>query len=532
MTEIKTNVDERNELLNVAWWMHLGTAIQGDIFVCGDLHAASLNLLLTMCDRVFIFENSNCVMEKDSHVIRVNNKTYLDYTYDAIILDCYNNFYDYGDAQIISLITDRLNNSGAICIYEPNSYSLRNNDSTILSKLRNIFSDCRLNMFSQLTKNTLISKYQTFTYDKNPYETNKIGTCSSNKNTFTLKEKIKKILLKSPFSRLISNSNIWVVQKGDTNKNLIYSIIDYLKKQSYLKKYTKIDYEIIYYKHSKIIFSLKDHQFDDEFIVVIALDDEAIRQRTNEKKTIEYLRSIDQVNKLITDEYYSENINGLNCYIMKSYQGITVDIKTNDSKLMIDNVYKELIKLSNSTLNLNTDNDTHITSINKYFDILLKRWPTRTENISKIRNYISNILEKNVFMTVCMHGDFKLENSVLNKHGMVEGIIDWELSVINGLPLIDLLYLITYNHQVDESKEFEDVYSYLLNNTISPYELELIDEYCKMFSINEQIRFLLILVFFVHHYSCRFYLDERSQSMIHIDKCLELMVEKIKVGVA
>lgn len=47
---------------------------------------------------------------------------------------------------------------------------------------------------------------------------------------------------------------------------------------------------------------------------------------------------------------------------------------------------------------------------------------------------------------VCMHGDYKIDNILFdNKYKKVNGVIDWDLSSLDGLPVVDLLFFTSYN---------------------------------------------------------------------------------------
>lgn len=516
----------------IAWWLHLGSSIRGHILVCGGLSNDSIHYLATLCEKLYIFdcENFSATSYNNDDIKIIDADTVGDFKYNAIIIDRLNGEHILPDINIITLLKNNLSEDGAMCLFERNDYSLGSKKTNYLLKLVNLLTDIRLIKLNNMLNNSIITKFNTITYEENPYESFKEGNYFSNKNNFKFKEKIKIKLLNSRFSRSLANSNIWVIRKSNKYKNLIELIIENLKQKEYMIDCFDLDYSIIYYKYGKLIISLKDSIKNKRFIVVIALDKEAIRQRSNEKKTLEYLREIHDVKKYVIDEYYEENILGFKCYVMKEYQGITVDVFTRKLEFMTKNSFDVLLTITRSTINENFNILERSCLVDNYFSKLLLRLPAYSNSLLKIKKYILDGFDKYDMPSVCMHGDSKLENYVLDENNSVIGVIDWELSEIKGFPLIDLFYLIVYNHQIEYKLEFEQVFIDLLDNKLHTYELNMINYYCQTLSINNDKVFMLKIMFFIHHFAYRFLIGVESDTYDLFDSCLIKINKKIETG--
>jgi thiamine kinase-like enzyme len=514
----------------VAWWLHLGTAVHGSILVWGGLSNDSIHYLSNLCDKLYLYKCLKYVQNEgaDENIVVVDDKSMASNIYDSIVIDNYISGEQISADKLKDLFKKNLNNDGSICIYEENRYALIK-ESGLISKLLNLFTDKRLVDIQSSNKHAIVTKYPSISYSVNPYESFRDGAYVANKNIFTYKERFKQVLLRSRLSRLLATSNIWVIRKSKNHKNLIEIILSELHKKPYMKGFNDLDYSVIYYKFGKLIVSLKDKvNHDKSFFVVMALDQEAVKQRSNEKNTISHLRNNEEISKYIIDEYYEEDISGFKCYVMTEYQGVTVDIQTDKTEVMTNNAFNALMELTAATKNHDYDSVKTTALIESYFEIMSKRMPNHKNDILIIRNYVLREIVKHNISHVCMHGDLKLENFVLDNSNSVVGIIDWELSDLNGLPLIDLLYLIIYNHQIEYSLEFEDVFMGVFEGDIHSYETGMMNEYCNLLLINDELKELLIMVFFVHHFSFRFFIGIDSDTLMSFEKCLVNLLEIIK----
>jgi len=83
------------------------------------------------------------------------------------------------------------------------------------------------------------------------------------------------------------------------------------------------------------------------------------------------------------------------------------------------------------------------------------------------------------------HGDFKRTNFMFGKGGRIEGLFDWDLSIPDGLPLMDLCVFMGYEATSMTNQElYEPIFTELVNK--SPLQHPLTQSYFKnTFEIDE-----------------------------------------------
>jgi len=86
---------------------------------------------------------------------------------------------------------------------------------------------------------------------------------------------------------------------------------------------------------------------------------------------------------------------------------------------------------------------------------------------------------------VLNHGDYSADNLLVHK-GVVSGLIDWEYAYHNGLPLIDLIFLISHIHKkITGSGIVTAMDEVILDGNIDQFESDLLLKYCHYFNINK-----------------------------------------------
>jgi aminoglycoside phosphotransferase (APT) family kinase protein len=110
---------------------------------------------------------------------------------------------------------------------------------------------------------------------------------------------------------------------------------------------------------------------------------------------------------------------------------------------------------------------------------------------------------------VWMHGDYKIENvGIDSATRQPVSIIDWELAEPSGLPLIDLLYLLTYNRMIRRQSTFAIVYQEVLAGAgWGAQETQMLERYAQTLDLDAQQRELLATIFVVHAVGARLQYD-------------------------
>ena len=214
---------------------------------------------------------------------------------------------------------------------------------------------------------------------------------------------------------------------------------------------------------------------------------------------------------------------------MTELSGVTVDIDNNNLMVMTERAVAVLNVFTKLTI-LVDRNEFLSDLLQSYIAILKKRLPDYLSDILLIEGYIkkSNIQS---IPSVFMHGDMKLENFVLDKTNHITGLIDFELSEIEGFPLLDLLYLITYNLQTRKGYDFSHAFWALFNSKTQLYEQNLVNNYCNQYMLSSNQKKLLLVVFFMHHYSQRSKINVHFENeMLEIESSLKCVKKIINLA--
>lgn len=84
--------------------------------------------------------------------------------------------------------------------------------------------------------------------------------------------------------------------------------------------------------------------------------------------------------------------------------------------------------------------------------------PSYAEKIKWLSEYFRNSFLNKSIPLVFNHGDYKLENILVqNGDCSIIGVIDWDLSVENGMPFIDLIHLLAYEKCDKGSQSIDEI---------------------------------------------------------------------------
>jgi SAM-dependent methyltransferase len=194
-------------------------------------------------------------------------------------------------------------------------------------------------------------------------------------------------------------------------------------------------------------------------------------------------------------------------FILSEIPGITIDRKVPHLHALTRNATDFLIHF-----NLETQMETVITPdiYDRMFGDLFMRvgqnYPETREIVSRIEAKSRTLVAGRSLPVVWMHGDYKLENLMFNSSNLeIEGIIDWEHSRKEGLPWLDLMYLIVYNRIMTGTKDFFSVYrETVMEMEFDGFELTLVSAYLEAIPLTPDIMPLLAYLFFIHHIGCRY----------------------------
>lgn len=154
-------------------------------------------------------------------------------------------------------------------------------------------------------------------------------------------------------------------------------------------------------------------------------------------------------------------------------------------KLINDQAYKLLLEIHKRKLTTRmVDSEVY----DHYFDESIKKvsgyFSSQASTIfSEINQYIKNHLSDGILPFVINHGDYSVDNLMVEDDSII-GVIDWEFSQLEGLPLVDLLFYIISvrkkRYDISLVKAMSDIYR---TEGFDKEERDLIERYCADFKI-------------------------------------------------
>ncbi len=492
----------------LAWWLLVGDKITGTVLLIGDFDETSLRFV-SQISKVAYSDVENKITQKPNE----NNKV----LFDAIII---NSQFEIYPLDLLGKLYNRLSENGVIALIEVNQKNITDKLVKPFQLLSNLFMYDRRKVILKNCFRSSIIQIPSMADCLNIYESFAPKFYQSNKNNFLLKEKIKGFLLNSKINSLFYPNNIWLINKQETASSLISEISNKLCELSGNTIEFEMNWSTICYKYGKLIFSFVDKNTIK--YAVIAFSQSAVEQRDNELKITAELSKYKTLKNYFNGLIEKHIICGLNCYIMNENKGLVVDVDNEHLDKMMFNAYSALMNLTLSTYSAQTNISTLAGHLSFYFERLIEQAEPYRDKLELIRYFLQKELIISQLPSVCVHGDLKLENFILNNDYLVSGIIDWELGELEGFPLIDLLYLIVYNRDVSHSENFSQAYISVLNDNLGTDENRMLDDYYLKLSLTEQQKRLLKIIFFIHHYGVRYHINmNHKEDIVSLKLCID-----------
>lgn len=152
------------------------------------------------------------------------------------------------------------------------------------------------------------------------------------------------------------------------------------------------------------------------------------------------------------------------------------------------------------------DDDNYGRLIGHDFRVLKKFLPEDWHNLlGRVEKKIYRQVIGKVIKTVWSHGDFKIENVLFDiRKWEITGIIDWDLSKRQGLPLLDIIYLLIYKESLMTRKHITSILEgRYLGCRFNSFEEAVITEYLKVIDLDDSLIRPLMVLFWMNHLSQR-----------------------------
>ena len=210
-------------------------------------------------------------------------------------------------------------------------------------------------------------------------------------------------------------------------------------------------------------------------------------------------------NHRIPEVYPCYSVDNQPVYIEQALEGVVVEDKKFIRKFHEDMAVDWLIRLHKET---RTETIGHIRQMK---DIVRQ---TFTELVERIRNESDAMLltgiqqkilenyNRIITNTVCMHGDFKIENMIFSTDmKKINGVFDWDLSRAHGLPVVDLYYFIVYSAFIrNPSITISELFcKKFIGGSLDDHEQQWLDSYNRAMDIDpDQQIFFMVLAWLTH----------------------------------
>lgn len=220
---------------------------------------------------------------------------------------------------------------------------------------------------------------------------------------------------------------------------------------------------------------------EGQVIVVVTRDQQVIARRNVEAGILERLaRRVPALSSMLPRVLARGMLGAHHYFVLSEFRGMSIDGPCPGTVTATRNAAGFLTALHVATVQRDgAANEFRDETVRDLCGKMRERYPELRALTEQIEALLRQGQDRQEFLTVWQHGDFKLENVILDPVSLsVVGAIDWELSQERGLPLLDLLYLIAYNRQVNEGRHLVEVFhSVILPWRFSSEEQRLLNGY-------------------------------------------------------
>ena len=341
------------------------------------------------------------------------------------------------------------------------------------------------------------------------------------KNSLLRRERIKERLLGARGIRWLANGYA-VVADRRVSDSLIDRLIDDLCRANILDPARRAEYGLKYYLVliGKAIISLGcPGSANSEIVVVLPLDQRSASRRIKELEMIRYLQTLPaRVSRRIPDAYGPRVVEGCLYFPIQALPGMSAELAFPGLARATRNAAGFLLDLGiASRSRIELDEERYQELFGNLFTEAKKRIDIFEGLLDSLEAGVRTLLSGKALNKVFMHGDFKMENLILDRNSLeINGVIDWELAEKEGLPLLDLLYLITYNKiMVAGIDEFAAIRLFLLEDKFTDEDQQLLDLYKEQLDIDGPLYEALLVMFIVHHLGIRWKIDLKQVKLVN-----------------
>jgi len=348
------------------------------------------------------------------------------------------------------------------------------------------------------------------------------------KNTFLLKEKIRKLFLSRYIYPIFSSNVLTIVSNsGAVHKAVVENVINAAEQETGVRFNQVTRCSVIPFK---VLLSVSAENGRKYIFLLLRGSDRNIRAN-KELDMINYINaSYPELSDYLSESLMHGFYKNLEYIVYKELSGVNIDANFDRYHVAELSAFNKLIfigEISKKYIQLDE------TNYNNFFGTWLEKLKLSKKENKAFGCYIDDlsnlILEKvcdSESLMVLFHGDYKIENILFDeKDYSVVGIIDWDLSEKMQFPALDLLYFILYSRRIKNHSSFiEECESIFLGKGFTDHEKKMIESYCDSFSISPSTFNIACILFLWHHFSFRECGDFEEEWLIRV-------LQSIKFGI-
>jgi aminoglycoside phosphotransferase (APT) family kinase protein len=212
-------------------------------------------------------------------------------------------------------------------------------------------------------------------------------------------------------------------------------------------------------------------------------------------------------------------------FVLNRFAGVSLDLDIKALDRVSDNALRFIVDLHRQTAQAELiDAVSFQTRFGSLLDAAAARNPSLATELRSWEQPLQSLLIGTTMPVVWLHGDFKVENVLYDERNQtLTGVIDWELAMLPGLPLLDPLYLLIYNRLIRGADWVEVLRDMLVKAKYTPSELSRLQSYMDSLGITHDQLPALSAAFIAHHIGCRLHLRNQAAYIEPLRKILEEM---------
>jgi hypothetical protein len=266
-------------------------------------------------------------------------------------------------------------------------------------------------------------------------------------------------------------------------------------------------------------------RYGSHIVVLVRFPTYAARRR-RESELLSRLAALPaEIASRIPRFFYEEQAGTVQVFVQQEFPGVTLDVPGAGLRVATREATDFLFRL-----HLATRRPKRLTAVSVQemfggaFETARSRYPALTAELNRLEGALEGRAGADL-PVVWTHGDFKIENIVTDERShRLLGVIDWEHSEPEGLPLLDLWYLLLYNKQIERGVDFlSAVQDILPPQQLYGEDAAMVTEYMRTLDIPIRLVPALAGALILHHVTQRVGYDSSDTEVMD---SLRLLVER------